>query len=88
MKIGQLSKIPRKISNNLKSNIENSILLPLSNFNPEQIKPFLEENKKIVIYCKSGIRSMQVCEIINDYYEDEIDIYNLEGGIIAWNQRL
>ncbi len=40
-------------------------------------------NKKLVIYCRSGKRSAFACEkLIGEGLR--ADIYNLEGGILAW----
>lgn len=50
-------------------------------------KARLPENagKKIVIHCRSGKRSAMACEklLIEDI---TLDLYNLEGGILAWRQ--
>lgn len=41
------------------------------------------ENKKLIIHCRSGKRSMMACEKL--LAEDaDLEIYNLEGGISAW----
>jgi rhodanese-related sulfurtransferase len=50
-------------------------------------KTKLPENagKKIVIHCRSGKRSAMACEKL--LIEDAaLDLYNLEGGILAWRQ--
>lgn len=41
--------------------------------------------KKIVLHCKLGKRSEMACEKL--LVEDpSLDLYNLEGGIVAWQQ--
>lgn len=44
----------------------------------------LDKNKTIYVYCKSGIRSSRACKILKDMGFQKI--YNLEGGILKWNQ--
>ena len=39
-------------------------------------------DKPVVIMCKSGGRSAQVCDFLNA--QGYFDIYNLYGGIISW----
>ncbi len=41
----------------------------------------LEEGEKLVIYCRSGARSAQVCMFLA---QQGIEAYNLRGGIIGW----
>ena len=66
------------------SKIENSILIPLATLTIEKVKEIAKDGKKIVIHCKSGGRSMRACQMLMEY-DDELDVYNLEGGITAWN---
>ena len=40
------------------------------------------KEKEIVIYCKGGVRSMQVCEFLDS--QGFKRLYNLEGGILAY----
>jgi len=61
--------------------IEGSTLIPLAEFSGSKIKT---DAKKIVIHCRSGMRSKTACERLNAY-NNTLDIYNLEGGILAWN---
>ena len=45
----------------------------------------IEIDEELVVYCRSGIRSRQVCEyLIKRGYGN---VYNLSGGIIDWHQR-
>ncbi len=44
----------------------------------------LEKSNAYYIYCRSGSRSGQVCNYMDGLGFEKL--YNLEGGIIAWNQ--
>ena len=46
----------------------------------------LDNNKEIIVYCKSGKRSAKVCEYLeqNSY----TNVKNLDGGILAWAERI
>ena len=61
--------------------IECATLLPLSNLHNLELPEF--KNKKVVVHCRSGKRSQQACELFFDKHP-EVDFYNLDGGIIAW----
>ncbi|MDA9163526.1 rhodanese-like domain-containing protein [Rickettsiaceae bacterium] len=41
--------------------------------------------KKIVMQCRSGFRSLLACQKIAEE-QNELELYNLEGGILAWQQ--
>lgn len=60
--------------------IEGSILLSLKNI-PHDV--FLDKSKKIVLYCKHGMRSDNAYHILLSQYP-ELNLYSLEGGIHAW----
>ncbi len=63
--------------------IPNSYHLPLSQVSIDVTHLPKHKNKKIVIHCKSGKRSMMACQkLIEDGIKFEI--WNLEGGIDAW----
>jgi rhodanese-related sulfurtransferase len=61
--------------------IEGSIHMPLDELSVLQIQKY--KSKKIIMQCRSGIRSMTACEMCNKS-DDSLDLYNLEGGIIAF----
>ncbi|NBX52419.1 MAG: DUF2892 domain-containing protein [Proteobacteria bacterium] len=62
-------------------NIPKSYLLPLGNISIDKIPPY--SNKKLVIHCHSGKRSLMACQkLLNE--NSNLEIYNLEGGICAW----
>lgn len=50
---------------------------------PEQIDK-LDRSKNYLVYCRSGNRSGQTCQLMQSMgFKGEL--YNLEGGIQAWN---
>ena len=62
------------------SKIEDSELMPLSNFS-EHINNLNFEDK-IIVYCHHGVRSYRVCSyLVNNGFKD---VSNLRGGINAW----
>ena len=62
--------------------IRGSNLLPLANV-CKKLLPFYE-NKKLVLHCRGGKRSLSACQkLINE--DPNLEIYNLEGGISAWS---
>jgi len=62
--------------------IYGSNLLPLSNVCKSSLPK--HENKKLVLYCHSGKRSMSACQkLISE--DSGLEIYNLEGGILSWS---
>ena len=42
----------------------------------------LDNKKKLIIICKSGVRSYHVCQFLHQ--QGFKNIYNLKGGIINW----
>jgi len=46
----------------------------------------LDNNKEIIVYCKSGKRSARVCEYLNN--NKFLNVYNLKGGILAWSKEI
>ncbi len=66
------------------SYIEKAVNIPLS-----QLLTKIQEipnlgKKKIVLQCKSGIRSMTGCQSLKDQGFNE-NLWTLEGGIYAWS---
>ena len=72
----------REIEENKAARIKGSILIPLGSISLDKI-PALSE-KKLVMQCRSGKRSASACEKLLTE-NPNLDIYNLEGGIIAWS---
>ena len=46
----------------------------------------LDKSKSYFIYCKSGARSGQTCELMKQ--KGFKKVYNLEGGILGWTGEL
>ena len=62
------------------SKIKESIHIPMAEI-PNNIDQ-INSNKLVIVMCKSGGRSANVCEyLIQNGFKD---IYNLNGGIIKW----
>lgn len=57
--------------------------LPLSEVSIDEAHLPEHRQKKLVIHCKSGKRSMMACEKLKSE-NAPFDIWNLEGGIEAW----
>ncbi len=60
--------------------IMNSTLIPLETLTTQLNE--IPKDKKILVYCRSGIRSAQASEIlVNNGFKN---VYNMNGGIEAW----
>jgi adenylyltransferase/sulfurtransferase len=59
----------------------NGILIPMNEV-PGRVEE-LSTDKKVIIHCRSGKRSSNVIEFLELNYELK-NLYNLEGGILAW----
>ena len=66
--------------------IKQATNIPLSTIYLEHVTLPENKGKKIVIQCRSGARSMSACKKIIEA-DDSIELYNLEGGILAWGQQ-
>ena len=62
------------------ASINYSIHIPMLDI-PKRLNE-LDLNKKIIVYCKSGIRSSKVCNFL--YQNNFNNLYNLKGGIQSW----
>nr|WDA98801.1 molybdopterin biosynthesis protein [Sciadococcus taiwanensis] len=69
-----INKIPDSISLPI-NQLENTANINWINFQSKQ--------KQIILHCKTGQRSAQAIQILEKY---GVYAYNLEGGIIAWQQ--
>ena len=49
---------------------------------PLKLSYFSESAKQIVIYCRTGSRSAQVCRFLNE--QGINNVINLRGGIVGW----
>ena len=70
----------REANEHKSARIENSVLVPLSQFDTSKITA--TEGKKIVLYCQSGMRSGQAANACD---KAGIEVSNLAGGIMAWH---
>jgi len=67
--------------------IENAINLDIYNSSNflDEIQKF-NKNSNFYIYCRSGARSYQACEILKQFgYKN---VFNLVGGISQWNHKI
>lgn len=66
--------------------INGSLFVPLSNL-PSRIQEIdLPKDKPIIFQCLKGGRSAEAIMYLEQDYLKEYELYNLEGGIIAWAQ--
>lgn len=63
------------------ANIAGAILMPLAQVSYDKLPEITD--KKLVIHCRSGKRSLTACELLLKT-NPNLEIYNLEGGILAW----
>lgn len=61
--------------------IPGTTLIPLGTIHAQDLPPLA--NKKLIIHCQSGKRSNMACEKLLAA-NPHITLYNLEGGILAW----
>ena len=61
--------------------IESAKLIPLGTLKSAMLPDL--QGKKLVIHCMLGKRGSKACELLGNSNPD-LDIYNLEGGITAW----
>lgn len=71
----------REPEENQAESIAGSVLIPLANVSKTALPDYA--GKKLVMHCRKGGRGGSACEKLLS--EDQnIEIYNLEGGITAW----
>jgi sulfur-carrier protein adenylyltransferase/sulfurtransferase len=58
-------------------------LIPLSEI-PSRTSE-IPKDKKVVVHCRSGVRSANAIHFLEQQHGYE-NLYNLEGGILAWNE--
>ena len=64
--------------------IKGAILIPMGEIAENYVN--LNKNKKIALYCHSGIRSMHVADfLLSKGFQS---LANLQGGIDAWAQEI
>ena len=45
-----------------------------------------DKNKKIIVYCATGVRSLQAVKVLSDM--GYTNLYNLDGGLLNWGDDL
>lgn len=61
-------------------------LIPLGQIMNGQIDEIEDwKDKEVIVHCRSGMRSMQACMMLEQQL-GFANTVNLEGGIIAWSQ--
>ncbi len=64
--------------------IENAVLIPLDSIKQKANEILTDKNTKILVYCRSGIRSEKASrELVSMGYENIFDF----GGIINWKYK-
>ena len=48
------------------------------------LKKYLTK-KKVVIYCRTGVRSAGIVNLLENKFSFD-NVYNLEGGIMKWRE--
>lgn len=62
--------------------IKNAMLIDISSPTAVDEISKLDKKLKYLIYCRSGMRSMNMCQYMDQ--NGFIDVTNLDGGILAW----
>ena len=63
---------------NLKLPFEVDKILPIQNFNPEQLE--IDASKTYVMVCQKGFNSYKATQMVREKYPD-VNVLNLSGGI-------
>jgi len=64
--------------------IEGAILAPLSNLVTEIENIKIPDNQPVIFQCRSGVRSAQAIEYLEQNLLKGYELYNMAGGILAW----
>lgn len=62
--------------------IEGATLMPLSHFEAVSFPKLTDKNAEIVIQCRSGARSLNLCNYL--LHHGFTNLTNVRGGIMAW----
>lgn len=73
----------REPGEHLSARIKGSILVPVGKINTSMLPDIT--NKKLIIHCQLGRRGSIACEKLLKSNAN-LDIYNLDGGIVAWEK--
>ena len=61
-------------------------LVPLGKVQTMQVEELEDlKDEEVIVYCRSGRRSMMACLVLDQLGFK--DTYNLEGGILAWQEK-
>lgn len=60
-------------------------LIPLGEIKSQLVE--IENDKQVIIYCRSGRRSADAVELLQEAIGHE-QLYNLKGGILAWSAEI
>ena len=61
-------------------------LVPLGKVQTMQVEELEDlKDEEVVVYCRSGRRSLMACLVLDQLGFK--DTYNLEGGILAWQEK-
>lgn len=74
----------REPDEHARERIDGTTLVPLSRFDAEQLGA--ETGRRLVLHCRSGMRSKDACRRALASGALEAEIYNLAGGIEAWKR--
>tara|TARA_A100001015_G_scaffold303066_1_gene392085 strand:- start:136 stop:462 length:327 start_codon:yes stop_codon:yes gene_type:complete len=66
------------------ASLPNAIHIPMREI-PDNLDK-LNTNHEIIVFCKSGIRSMNVCNFM--YNNGFKRVFNLTGGIKSWSEEI
>ena len=59
--------------------------IPLGNLTNQS--HLISKNKKVIVFCKSGVRSKRAIELLEKEFGFS-NLYNLVGGVMAWNNTI
>ncbi len=71
-------RTPKEIENGVLPNAKSMAMHMV----PLKISYFSESPRQIVIYCRTGSRSAQVCRFLNQHGVN--NVISLRGGIVKW----
>ncbi len=63
----------------------NGLLIPMNEI-PGRVEELVKE-KKVIVHCRSGKRSANVIDFLEQNYQ-LTNLYNLEGGILSWIEEI
>lgn len=76
----------REQDEHARERIPGAKLLPLSRFDPSQLREFAGPGRKIVLHCRSGRRSADAQRMAAPLTESGATVLSMAGGIEAWKR--